>query len=270
MKNSIILGLLFSLLVINKSLCALELSDHPKVYKGQEGVIVSVLPLKNEDKKQALIEVTGVDSFIDGKVWLYDLETQGQDKEAYMTMLDGRKSYRIRSNKGYWFKWTEVYIPGTNDKLTVFYDEKLSKSIDAKAYLRRYHNDRVEQQKIASFDRQKNISKHNKKFAELLSKVKSSCNDEFKASINWESIDDATLKKYSIYSFCGIPLKSLDNLCKNSDKMKAIVNNTFTSFDCRFGDKIKLKREDKTLHWLTDMTTSNQREFINAFFKNEL
>lgn len=244
------------------------LSKYPKVYKGDEGLVVTVVPLADKEKNQALIEVTGVDTEIDGKVFLYDLSNQGKF-EAYTMMWDGEERTRLRVDEGYWMKWITVWLPEHAMKsYQVGYDEKLSKAAKPDSFAQRYEKDKVLQAKIAKFDRPKNVAYNEKNFAKTVEEFKAECGAPLETKIEWSGIKDDVIMKYSVYSFCGYPIEALSSFCREKPENKKSVQGKLSSFKCQAGSKLNAKMEGKSFVWTNDFTTGNQGDFATAFVKN--
>jgi gamma-glutamylcyclotransferase (GGCT)/AIG2-like uncharacterized protein YtfP len=246
----------------------IKLSKYPKVYKGEEGVVVTVIPLTPKSKKQALIEVSGIDTEIDGKVFLYNQQIQGRGDEAYVMQYDGDERTRIRVSKGYWSKWMTLYLPDTRDGIKIWYDDKLSKAVKPSQYIRNYERDKNLQAKLAKFNRKKSLDYNKEKFAEILNNFKDDCGKPIKGVIEWKSVNEAILKKYSVYAYCGNPIDSLARFCRKSPENKKAVLAKVSTVNCSFGKKLKARMNGKTLNWVTEPEAGNQSDFTDAFVKN--
>lgn len=266
--KSMLLAVVPVLMASSPAFAKLALSKYPKVYKGEEGLVVTVIPLQDKEKKQALIEVSGVDTEIDGKVFLYDLENQGKE-EAYTLKWDGEDHTRLRVEDGYWLKWINVWLPEHAMKsYQVWYDEKLSKKAKPADYATRYEKDKALQAELAKFNRPKNVAYNEKNFAKTVAEVKTDCGLAVDAKIDWPTIKDETIMEYSVYSFCGYPLEALASYCRENAANKKSVSGKLAGFKCQAGAKLNAKMEGKAFVWTNDFTTGNQQDFATAFVKN--
>lgn len=254
-----------------QAMADISVSKYAKVYKGREGLMVTLLPLTPKDSKKALIEVKGMDTELDGLILLYDLVNEGT-REAYTMDFDGRKSTRMRANQGYWGKWTQVYLPDVRGEFDVVFDEKASKQLNIGNFKERYltqEKNKV-QQSLAKFRKEKHLKMANESFAKLAKKASDACGTQINASIDWSTISDDNLKKLSISSYCGSPLDSLARLCKSSASNKKTLSNKVSKMNCRMGEKIHLGITDKTLNWVTNKDAPNQDDFTKYVLMNEL
>ena len=246
----------------------MSLSKYPKVYRGGEGAKVVLIPLSPKSEKKALIEVSGIDTEIDTKVYLYDLKQTGRDGEAYFMQYDGEDTMRIKVSKGYWSKWVTLYLPDANDGIQVYYDEQESKKIVPSTYAKRYDKNKKSQAEIAKFNRKKSRDYNEEKFAEILADTNKDCGKNFKASIDWKSVSDKIIKDYSVYSYCSRHLEAAARFCRKSPENKKKFNDRVDSFACKFGKKIRARLNGKTFDWTAETEQGNQGDFAKAFIIN--
>lgn len=115
----------------------MELSKNPRAYKGGEGLLVKIVSVKG-DKKQALIEVTGVDTEIDGVVFLGEEDDGGKSLKI---QLHGKDYWPMRSQES-WYGWKQIsiFLPERiTEAVHVYYDEQASKKIDAEGMLKSHN-----------------------------------------------------------------------------------------------------------------------------------
>lgn len=249
----------------------ISLSKYAKVYKGREGMVVTLVPLMPKDSKKALIEVKGIDTELDGLILQYNFVNEGM-REAYAMTYDGRSSTRLRTNQGYWGKWTSVYLPDVKGEFDVAYDDKASKAFDVDKFKARYlkQEEGHVQDKLATFRKEKHLQSNNVAFGEKAKAASDACGTSIQASIDWSSISDDNLKELSISSYCGEPLESLADLCKKSPDNKKTLSQKVSKFNCRMGNKLHLGISDKTLNWITAKDVPNQGDFTKYVLMNEL
>jgi hypothetical protein len=247
----------------------MKLSKYPKVYKGGEGVTVAFVPLSPKTKNQALIKVTGIDSVMDGKVYLYDKVPQGRGAEAYTMTYEGETIYRMRTEKGYWSKWTTVYLPDVRDGVKVWYDEKESKKLDAAAILSEYLDLKASKDPVKKLERKK----AQKAEMDLLSKkseeVKEACGKSVAVNVDWKSIDNEQLGRLKIDRYCGHTLDAMVSVCEDEEGKKAVTQKV-KSVKCRFGDKLEAKLKGGTLVWTTKEEGRNQAVYARDFLLENL
>jgi len=271
LKKMLINTSLVTVLFSTQAMADVNLSKYAKVYKGREGMVVTLVPLMPKDSKEAIIEVKGIDSELDGLKLRYKLVNEGT-REAYQMTYDGRSSTRLRTEQGYWGKWTSVYLPDVKGEFDVAYDEKASKALDVDKfkvdYLQQEKNN--VQKNLAEFKREKHLKSNELAFGKTAKEASDACGTEIKASIDWSSISEENLKELSISSFCGAPLESLADLCKMSESNKKTLSQKVSKLSCRMGEKMHLGLSDKTLNWVTTKDTPNQGDFTKYVLMNEL
>jgi hypothetical protein len=249
---------------------ALKLSKYPKVFKGEEGVVVTVVTVMPETSNKALVQVTGIDNEdLDGKVFLHEIQDQGRTK-AMVLVVDGQERTRLRAEQDYWWKQFNLYLPMKEGSIGLYYDEKASKAANAGKLLAQYNKtDKKLQDKLAQFNRKANEARHNEELAKVDKDTTTTCGTPIKTSIAWKSVTDDVLKEYSIYSFCGEVADRLDSLCRDDAKMKASAKK-IAKVNCQFGPKLKLTRAGDTINLTVEPETPNQEDFVASYLKNEL
>src|SRR4051812_47911142 len=68
----------------------LAVGKNSKVLKGDEGVVVAVVPLASTEEPKALLKISGIDHPWDGEVMLYTVRKAGEDTD-FVTPFDGRE-----------------------------------------------------------------------------------------------------------------------------------------------------------------------------------
>lgn len=250
----------------------MELSKYPRAYKGGEGLVVKVVSLKGE-KKQALIEFTGVDTEIDGVVFLAD---QADDGKALSITLHGEPYWPLRSEES-WYGWKQMnaYLPEMVTKAVhLYYDEKESKQVDA-AKLLATHKKQTKDgtiKELAKWNRPARELRNNENFAKEAQFAAKKCDMQVPATIAWKSVTDDHLKELSISGYCDAPLTAMRRLCERSDKnKKAAVKSKVKKVVCTFGPAMKLVLgADGTLQWTTSKDASNADDFATNNLDNLL
>lgn len=250
----------------------IKLSKYAKVYKGHDGAVVTLVPLSPKDENKALIQVSGIDTEIDGLIFLYYLEKQGTT-EAYKMKYDGRAITRLRTKKGYWSSGIELYLPDLNDGIRLYYDEKASKQVDISTFSKRYQEQekRGLQKKLAEFNREKHVEVSKTRLAERAGKAKAACGKTFGIEILWDNFTQEQLHNSSVATYCGLAFSEIADICKQSAESKAALEAKIDAVSCTFGEKPKLRINGKTLHWITGPGKGiDQGDFVKYYLMNEL
>src|SRR5262249_324952 len=113
-----------------------EPSGPLKAFKGPEGEIVVMI--EADAGKQIYVHFKNISSELDGKTVLYLLEDLGNgNKNVYINKKRGSKTYRsnlLSCRDGDW----ELYPPGKNTSLSLYYSEKASKEFKTEDVLNAY------------------------------------------------------------------------------------------------------------------------------------
>lgn len=252
---------------------AMEISKYPRVYKGGEGLVVKVVSLKSE-KKQALVEISGIDTELDGIVLLTEEVIQGKGS-ALQYRLHGEDRFIIRSDET-WYGWKsmEVYLPETPTKsVGVYYDEKESKKVKGEALLRRYEKTKKDGTlaKLEKFNRADREKQQNKYYAEEAAHTEKACGIKLPAAIDWKTVTDDMMKDISIYGYCQAPLDALRWICDKGPEKKAAVQKKVKKVGCRFGTAMKITVSgDGLVAWTTYKDAANASDFAQANLENAL
>jgi hypothetical protein len=87
--------------------------------------------------------------------------------------------------------------------------------------------------------------------------------------VDWKSVSDEVIKKYSVSSYCGSPLTALRQLCESA-VAKKIIKAKVKKLSCQFGAEPKLELEGDLVRWTTAQDASNLDEFAKKFFEKNL
>lgn len=252
---------------------AMELSKYPRAYKGGEGLLVKIVSVKGE-KKQALIEVTGVDTEIDGVVFLGEEDDGGKSLKI---TLHGKDYWPMRSQES-WYGWKQisVFLPEhSTEAVHVHYDEGASKKIDADEMLK-IHNKQMKDgtiKELAKWNRATREKNNEGYYAKEREVTEKRCDMKFTTQIDWKSVTDDHLKTISISGYCEAPLTAMRMLCERSqDNKKAAVKAKVKRVLCTLGESgMKLTLgSDGTLTWKTAKDASNADEFAKSNLENQL
>jgi hypothetical protein len=88
-------------------------------------------------------------------------------------------------------------------------------------------------------------------------------------TVDWKSVSDEVIKRYSISSYCSSPLTALRQLCDSAVARK-IIKAKVKRLSCQFGAEQKLELQGDLVRWTTAQDASNQEEFATKFFEKNL
>jgi hypothetical protein len=244
-----------------------------KVYAGPEGESVAVIPLTEADAqggKQFLLYVQGTGSEFDGKALLHSIYEF--DKNAnYITQYRGEDyvtlAMRDRGSKRY-----ELAAPGMRDSLAVTFDEKRTQALKPNEVYALYQKQKADGTlgKLAAFNRKERETGQEQGLAEELRLMNEACGTKVSATVDWKSVSDEVIKKYSIASYCGSPLEALRGLCESAAVARKIISAKVKKVSCQFGPEMKLEMQGDTARWTTATEAGNQAEFARKFFEKNL
>src|SRR5579863_5497250 len=148
-----------------------QTSDGGKVYVGDEGVEVKVVFLHPRSDGNALVEVSGSASELDGKTRLHHVADNGSRTDFHGRM-HGRDYYTLINDKGRW----NLYVPGGHE-VALKYDAAKSKALDANAVIARYQQQTKDGSLAAleKFDRGPRISRAQTKLKDAAGAVNTAC-----------------------------------------------------------------------------------------------
>lgn len=239
-----------------------ELVSKTKVFKGAEGIRVSVLEMN--DGKRALVQVTGSESQFENKTVECVITDDGPYRR-YTTKVRGRdwnvvvreKSRRNNSN----VTWRSYLGAGYSSGVKLAMDEEASASLDVVPIYRQYEDQKFDGtlDKLSKFNRSFEEGEEMKAFAEEAASMKDKCGVDVELSVDWKSVDDETLMSKSIASFCSNALDAMASLCRSS-VAQAYAKNNMKKMHCRIGDgtALELSGGKATLTWNDDSRNLQQ------------
>ncbi|WP_426358168.1 hypothetical protein ACPUVO_17270 [Pseudocolwellia sp. HL-MZ19] len=251
------------LLSFNSS--ALELAKYPIELSSGDGVHVVIAP--TTDKKQALVKVTGINHEIDGITFLTDYKPHGSNN-AYKYTYDGSERSLVSVSEGYRCCTYTLYIPETRDGTYLAKKEESNPSVVAELkaeYEQKLSNGA--QAKLAKFNREKHLDFQKKKITAANSEIDKQCGLKIETTVDWKAIDDKTLQKYAVGSFCAQVANEIASMCKSDKSFKSDIDHINT-IECQFTDKLKLRQNSKTLTFKTAPKAPNQSQFIESYLLN--
>jgi hypothetical protein len=247
---------------------ALKVSKYAKVYKGDKGVRVVVAPLSPKEKRQALIQVSGIETEIDGRVFLYDLR-ESRRLDEYTIDVDGRKRTRLREMKQGWYRGVSLYLPDHRGEIRVWYSEKESKKVESAELLRQYLHYRPVTKRSGSLQRKMLRRQDERELAEQREKVRASCDAAIGLDVDWRSISDEHMRLVQVARHCAYALRAVREICGDSDGKKAIATKV-KQLRCRFGETMKAQLSGKTLVWTVAVEGRNPSIYLKDFLLNNL
>jgi len=251
---------------------SLKPGKYVRVYKGGEGITVTVVPLLPNSERDALIEVRGVESKID-EVVLRHKQAEGREDPTWVTTIAGEDFWTLESKKVWGTNRLVLRLPEKPmESIEVFFDEKLSKRARASTFVNR-HEKQVKSgviKKLAAWNRAEREAGHAKEFAGEVAEMNKACGTAITASIDWKSVTDEHLKDLSISSYCGSIVGALEDACETPET-KAKIAEGLKKIECRFTEKdLRLRMEaDASLVFLTHRNAANVDDFTAAYVKNQ-
>jgi hypothetical protein len=244
-----------------------------KVYSGSEGESVAVIPLTTQGpkgEKQVLLSVQGTESEFDGKPLLHVAYEQSRGVD-YVTQYKGEDFYTLVVRDNYGSKRYELWVPGRQKAINVSFDEKRSQALEAEDVYEKHEKLKKDGTlgRLAAFNRKDRETDQQQGFTELVKGMNAACGTQVTATIDWKSVSDDIIKKYSISSYCGNPLEALRNLC-GSPVGKRVISAKVKKFSCQFGPELKLEVNAGAVNFTTQQDAANQEEYATKFFKENL
>jgi hypothetical protein len=244
-----------------------------KVYAGPEGETVAVIPLTTQGsngEKQALLYVQGLDSEFDGKALLHTINEHDKGIN-YITQYKGEDFYTLQMRENRGSKKYELWVPGRSKALIVSFDEKRSQALKAADIYEQHEKLKKDGTlaRMAAFNRKDRETAQQGSFTEVVNAMNAACGTKVTATIDWKSVTDDIIKRYSISSYCGNPLEALQKLC-GSKVGKRVISAKVKSFSCQFGPELKLEVKEGAVSFTTQQDAANQNEYAQQFFEKNL
>jgi hypothetical protein len=244
-----------------------------KVYVGPEGESVAVIPLTTQGpkgEKQFLLAVQGTDSEFDGKPMLHTAYEQSRGMN-YVTQYKGEDYNTLVVREGSGSKKYDVWVPGHRKAISVSFDEKRTQALKAEDLYSQYEKLKKDGTlaKLAAFSRKEREDGQQQGFAETVKAMNEACGTQVAATVDWKSVSDELIKRYSISSYCGNPLEALQKLC-GSPVGKRVISAKVKKFTCQFGPELKLELKDGAVSFTTQQDAANQEEYATKFFEKSL
>jgi hypothetical protein len=244
-----------------------EVSEHVRVYRGEDGLRVTLVPLIGEEPEQALIEVTGLPNDFDRLVLRYEKSPRGRDRWSYHTTYRGGEFHTMWRNRSQGGTRVQIFLPGAGrDSRDVHFDEEASAEVDPHDLARR-HAAIVADGTVAAmaeFDRENREARNDEEFARRLARdLENACDaDPVPASIDWSTVSDEQLRSYSVagQGYCGAVSAGLVRLCRH-EAGREIARTRVRAIHCEMGDELSLSlSDDGKLTWTGDFEGMNAGE----------
>lgn len=114
-----------------------EIGPEVKAYSSHDSANVWVLRIGARADNQALVQITGIDHDLNGKIEKYQVEKTDKDTR-YVTQINGQRYVLLRIGSGFGFG--ELYLPGEKKEIFVSYDKGLSSAGNPEHFLTDYLN----------------------------------------------------------------------------------------------------------------------------------
>ena len=238
------------------------LSDDFKVYRGADGVYVSVVYLKAKPAR-ALIQVKGVRGDTAGLTMLHYVR-EGRSTR-FSTLIEGRGKTTLQKARSRWSSHPVItlYVPGQRAGVQVFYCQKTTAKHKA-ADLLSEHRAKVKDgtlKKLHSFDRQTAQAEVEAAIGKTAQETTTACGKKLQVTVDWTGISDTQIKELSLSSYLGRPLEALTKIARDPE-LKAAIGAKVKAVKVRFGLRLKVELQaDGTLVYTAAVKGSNQDAF---------
>ena len=233
-----------------------------RVYKGSEFLKVAVVPISGHAYANFILEVQGSDGVADGLVWPVNIDKpsgQSVDK-AYATMNRGESRWLMwHETSSYGGSQWKLTLPADKegvgwtrwgDEQRVSLDLELGKTINADAIVLRFKNQSGDGTLAirTEWNRKRRESRIEKDLSTKTEEVNNRCGTKLSSNVDWTSIDDETLKKISVTSYCGDGLEGIVRVCKENENVSELLEGTET-FKCQFAEDHGMSKKNGELIW---------------------
>lgn len=236
--------------------------DSTLVLRSPRGQVVTLIQLKPVADGNAIIQVTGTKTPIEGLALPYKRNSNG-NSDFYTTQWRGRSFSFVQVHHQHRDRW-ELYLPGdVRVAHPVSVDEAAGKAANPAAILSQHEKQKADGSlaRFSNFSRKDEQAEHDKTLAEAVAEADKACGSKLKAQIAWASVSDDVLKTYSVSSFCSSPLSSLAALCKRTPIAAGILRDKVKELSCSWGGPHKLLLNGSKLELAVDPEKGNQDEF---------
>jgi hypothetical protein len=243
------------------------------VYSAPSGESVSVVPLLPLEERKYLIQFQVPGDDHDGKVLLHTATEDGTEFWARwrgrdMRLFQERKSFRKKTGD---FMLTSLL---KDDVIHVKPDAERTAALKSEdvqeLYLRQFADGTLARGE--AFDKAFWSRDHDRRLAEALKALNTSCGASVTAAIVWDAVPQKLLDDgEAIGDYCARPLEALKSLCDESEEARRTVQAKVKRLDCRAGERFSGHMEADTVQWsIAPGADSLGAEQISQFFMDTL
>jgi hypothetical protein len=244
-----------------------------KVFTGDEGLTVAIVPLRPRADGKVLVQVTGSGGDFDGKVIPHKVTVLGDRKSNFATTYHGRDWVTIAVRDSWWeAQRYSLGLPGRRDDPVVRFDDQKTKALKADDVYKLYQKQQADGtlKALATFDRKAETAAQEKQLARVTDEFAKGCGAKLALKVTWASITDDDVKDLSIASFCGEPVTAMREMCEQSNEAKKAISAQVKSLVCTMGKSMKLDLQGATLEWTTSRDASNVGDFTKQYLNKKL
>lgn len=244
---------------------AAPVADSARVFSGADAFRLTQIKLQDGTY---LMRITGSESPIEGRVLPYRRHDEGGERQVFITELNGREFWVLHRSSRWGSVSYEVYVP--YDRLRhgvqVGLDEKASATVDAaqlvEAYRKALADGSLEQ--LRQFKRAQEEEGVRAQIEKTLAELNRTCGSTIALEVDWKTIDDPTLKRLSIASYCGGPSEALEQLCKSA-RVRNLVAARLRRIRCSFGAERAIALQGDTIAWQVAEGATNLAEYARTY-----
>lgn len=246
----------------------IEVSENVEVYIGDGNLTVTLVRTLPLDANKALMRISGIDHELNDIVFLYDV-AKNDNGRRLTTKLSGRQYTPFIESQRWGRASQELYLSGNRNPIPLGFDRDASGSADTSSLVTAYQ-EQASSGKLKSlqqFNRKAEIAETEEEISKQTAGLQKKCGKELPIKVEWSDISDDTMLKFSVSGYCGSVFEGLDQTC-STDEGKAWVTNNVDAIACSFGPKMRLELDQKTLMFMSETNTPNQRDFVRYNLMN--
>lgn len=207
---------------------------YSKVFKGPEGLKVTVVHLSPATEGTALIKFTGTEHRLDGHVLLYWIDARDPKRTYYSTLFDGKRwtPYHVAVE---WGRKTHYFSLGGRTPMTLRYHEKESARINPRALMEEYRRQVQggaisKVQGLSQKAREKLVRRELRDYA---GSYESDCTFKPAVQVDWATVTDEQRYYSDVTRACARVIDAMAGLCR--DWSSSDVKERVQTIKCRFG-----------------------------------
>lgn len=238
-------------------------AESARVLKGARGEEIAIVLLAPSSEGNALIRFAGTGGALDGMVLPCKRVLDERD-ERYRTEWRGRTFSFVQADlRGGSPRFALYAPPDLRVSHTLSIDEAAGKALKPKDVISLHEKQKKDGTlaRFADFHRDEEQGAQDKELAGSLLEAKKACSAELAARVAWDTINDETLKEYSIAGYCAPPLDALASLCKGSPAAAALVRERIKEVVCSFSGPMKLALDGGRVTWTINRDASNADDY---------